>query len=516
MAEHERAAEVRAVAADIPMGMTQVEDGDAKVLFVRDEHGLRAFQATCPHYGAPLAKGKICGTTLYCPWHKAAFDIGDGALIEPPALAGLAQYPIRTEGETVVATLTRMPASSPSTRAHDQRSVLVVGTGAAAVAAVTTLRHEGFGGRITMVGREDGEPYDRPKLSKNFLAKKTEPSTMAIEADFYGSRDIAFVKGPATRIDPATRDVTLADGTRLTADALLIATGSRAVVPTFAGGDLAGIHTLRSLADAVALSEAAERTTSIVVIGGGFIGLEAAAFLTKRGLAATIVSPEALPLAAKFGDEVAHAIKVYHEGSGVRFMRGKVAGFEGDAAVSGVRLESGETIATSLVLIGAGAAPETESIVGVAKRDDGGIVVDPHLKVADHVWVAGDIAAFPESHSGETARIEHWRLAEQQGAYAARAMLGAAQPFKAAPFFWSNQGDKRLDYAGYAPSWDEVLIKGDVATLDFIAYYVREGRAEAACAIGQNPQMIAFLHLLGEGRLPAADTIAEADLAAMV
>ncbi len=510
------AAEVRTTEAAVPMGLTQVEDGEAKVLFIRDADGLRAFQATCPHYGAPLAKGEICGATLYCPWHKAAFGVGDGSLLEPPALAGLARYPIRKEGETIVVTLEPLARSNPDPHAHDARTFLIVGTGAAAVAAVTTLRNEGFTGRIVMVGREAGEPYDRPKLSKNFLAKKTEPSKMAFEPDFYGSRDIDFVMGPAVRIDPATRGVTLRDGSVLTGDAMLVATGSRAVVAPFVGGDLAGIHTLRSLYDAIALSAAAETVQSIVIVGGGFIGLETAAFLTKRGLRATVVSPEPLPLASRFGEAVAHALRTYHEGTGVRFVQGKVARFEGKGAVSAVRLESGDVITTDLVLIAAGAAPETEAIVGVMKREDGGIEVDANLRVAKNVWLAGDIAAFHESNSGKTARIEHWRLAEQQGVYAARAMLGAELPFEAAPFFWSNQGDKRLDYAGYAPDWEDILIKGDVAKLDFIAFYVRAGRAGAACAVGHNAEMIAFLHLYGEKRVPPAVDLAAIDLAAMV
>ena len=510
------AAEVRTTEANIPMGLTQVQDGEAKVLFIRDAQGLRAFQATCPHYGAPLAKGEICGTTLYCPWHKAAFDVGDGSLLEPPALAGLTRYPIRIEGETIVVTLEPMALSIPAPHAHDARTFLVIGTGAAAVAAVTTMRYEGFAGRIVMVGREAGEPYDRPKLSKNFLAKKTEPSKIEFEPDFFGSRDIEFVMGPGVRIDPATRSVTLQDGSVLTGDAMLVATGSRAVVPPFAGGDLAGIYTLRSLDDAIALSAAAETVQSIVIVGGGFIGLEAAAFLTKRGLRATVVSPEPLPLASRFGEAVAQALRTYHEGTGVCFNQGKIASFEGNGAISAVRLESGDMIATDLVLLAVGAAPETEGIVGVVRHDDGGIEVDAHLRVAKDVWLAGDIAAFHESHSGKTARIEHWRLAEQQGVYAARAMLGAELPFEAAPFFWSNQGDKRFDYAGYAPDWEEIIIKGDVAKLDFIAFYVSAGRADAACAIGHNAEMIAFLHLYGEKRLPPAVDLATTDLAAMV
>ncbi len=505
-------AEVRALAADIPMGMTQIQDGDAKVLFIRDQTGLRAFQASCPHYGAPLAKGELCGHTLYCPWHKAAFDIGDGALKEPPALQALEQYPIRIEGETVVAILEPMAEAKPS-RKGDTRTFLMVGTGAAAVSAATTLRHEGFGGRIVMIGREPGEPYDRPKLSKTFLAKKTDPSAIVLETDFFASHDVEFVHAAAMRIEPATRTVTLQDARVMTGDALLVATGSRAVVPKFAGGELGNIFTLRSLADASKLSAAAETAKSIVIVGGGFIGLEAAAFLTKRGLAATVVAPEALPLSARFGDDVAHAIKVYHEGTGIRFVHGKIARFDGDGSVREVRLEGGDTIATDLVLIGAGAAPETGNIVGIERRDDGGIAVDANLRVAPGVWLAGDIAAFPDPRSGTLARIEHWRLAEQHGAHAARGMLGSDAPFMAAPFFWSNQGDKRVDYAGYAPDWDRIVLHGDPAKLDFIAYYLKAGKATAACAIGHNPQMIHFLHALDAGRAPSERDLA-AELAA--
>ena len=506
------AAEVRAVDADIPMGMTQVEDGDHKVLFIRDAHGLRAFQAKCPHYGAPLAKGEICGQTLYCPWHKAAFDIGDGALVQPPALKGLDHYPIRHEGEKVVATLTPMARAKPGTHAHDERIFVIVGTGAAAVAAATTLRGEGFGGRLVMVGRESGQPYDRPKLSKNFLAKKTDPSAMLLEKDFYASVAAEFMGSAARSIDVATREVTLTDGTMLKPDALLIATGSRAVVPPFPGRDLGNVFTLRSLADAEAISAAAETAKMLVVIGGGFIGLEAAAFLTKRGLAATVVSPEALPLSARMGDDIAHALKVHHEGAGVRFLQGKVAALEGDGHVAHVRLESGDVLPADMVLIGAGAAPETEAVTGVAKREDGGIEVGPDLTCAPGVWLAGDVAAFPEPRGGSKARIEHWRLAQQHGIHAARGMMGRAEPFHEAPFFWSNQGDKRLDYAGYAPDWDEIVTRGEPAKLDFISYFVKGGKALAACAIGQNPQMIAFLHLLDQGRVPDADSLADADL----
>ncbi len=507
--------EVHVALDEVPVGgMTQAGSGEHKVLFVRDGYGVRAFQANCPHYGAPLAKGLICGTTLYCPWHKAAFDIGDGSLLEPPALEPLERYPVRIEGSQAVATLEPMAAPVPDDLMAD-KTFVIVGTGAAAVAAVKTLRSEGFSGKIVMIGREDGQPYDRPKLSKTFLAKKTPRDAMRLETEFFRSHGVEAIDGPATKVEPAERSVTLGDGRTITGDALLIATGSRAKIPAFPGKDLDRVFSLRSLADAEAISEAADGAKRVIVIGNGFIGLEAAAFLTKRGLEATVVAPEALPLAARFGDDVARAIKSYHEGCGIRFVTGEIAAIAGETHATGVRLKDGRALDADIVLIGAGAAPETAIVAGIEPLESGGLEVDAYLKIAPNVWAAGDIAAFREHRSGALARIEHWRLAEQHGIHAALAMLGAEEPFVAAPFFWSNQGDKRLDYVGYAPDYEATVTRGDVAALDFITYYLRGGKAVAACAIGQNPQVIGFLHLLDAGRVPDANDLATADLAAL-
>ena len=509
----EAAGEVRINVADIPVGgMAQGGEGDRKALFVRDGDGVRAFQATCPHYGAPLAKGMICGRTLYCPWHKAAFDIADGSLREPPALDHLKRFPVRVEGEEAVATLQPIERPVPEP-VGAERHVVIVGTGAGGVAAATTLRREGFAGRITMVGREDAQPYDRPKLSKNFLAKKTPLEAMLLEKDFYRRLDIVPEHGPAEAIDVASRGVVLADGRRITADALIVATGSRAKRISCKGDQLDNVFALRSLADAEAISEAAEKGAKrVVAIGSGFISLEAAAFLTKRGLSATVLSPEELPFAKRFGDAVARAIKSFHEGNGIRFVQGEVAGFGGTEKVSTVELKDGSTLQADFVLVGAGAAPETEAFTGIERRDDGGISVGGDLAVAPAVWIAGDIAAFPEVRTGVEARIEHWRLAEQHGIHAARAAMREAgqrsEPFANAPFFWSNQGDKRLDYAGYAPDWDEIVMEGDPEALDFIAFYVKGGEAHGACAIGKAGKMIAYLNRLESGRAPTRAELA--------
>ncbi|MCJ2013991.1 FAD-dependent oxidoreductase [Methylobacterium sp. J-076] len=508
--------EIRLALDSIPMGgMKEGSAGEDKVLFVRDADGVRAFQAKCPHLGAPLAKGEICGGRLYCPWHKAAFAVGDGSLEEPPALDGLTRYPVRIEGGEAVATLT--PEEAPRRTAEAAaESVLVVGSGAAAVACVKTLRREGFSGTVTMVGREAHPPYDRTKLSKQFLAKPTPPEKTLIEPDFAKVHGVERVTAEVVRVDPATRVVTLADGRTLTADALLVATGSRAAMPDFPGRDLDGVFTLRSLDDAVRISEAAAGGKRVVVIGAGFIGLEAAAFLTKRGLSVTVLAREEVPFAKRFGEAVGAALKQYHAGNGVKFEAGSVARIVGDGSVAAVETEDGRSLPADLVLIGAGAKPETGIVAGVTPDESGGLPVGGDLRLADGVWIAGDIAAFPEATSGLHARIEHWRLAQQHGTHVAHAILGRGGAFSGAPFFWSNQGDKRLDYGGYAPDFDRIVLQGDAAALDFIAFYVKDGRATAACSIGRNPAFTAFLHLLGEDRLPSAAEIeAGADLRAL-
>jgi NADPH-dependent 2,4-dienoyl-CoA reductase/sulfur reductase-like enzyme/nitrite reductase/ring-hydroxylating ferredoxin subunit len=515
--DQDKPREIRLALDAIPLGgKAEGKAGDEAVLFVRDGDGVRAFQAKCPHLGAPLAKGEICGGRLYCPWHKAAFSLADGSLEEPPALEALTRYPVRIEGGEAVATLSPEPA--PAKRAETPVAhVLIVGTGAAAVACVTTLRRDGFAGTITLVGREAHPPYDRTKLSKQFLAKPTPAEKTLLERDFSTAHGVERIRAEATRIDPDTRKVTLQDGRVLTGDALLIATGSRAVVPDFEGRDRDGVMTLRSLDDAVRLSDAAEHARRVVVIGAGFIGLEAAAFLTKRGLSVTVLSREAIPFAKRFGEAVGGALKQYHAGNGVAFVTGAVARIVGDGRVAAVETEDGTRLPADLVLIGAGAAPETGVVAGIEPDEHGGLPVGGDLRLAEGVWVAGDIAAFPERGSGVTARIEHWRLAQQHGTHVARAILGGTGAFSGAPYFWSNQGDKRLDYGGYAPGFDRIILQGDPAALDFIAYYVRAGRAVAACSIGRNPAFTAFLHLLGEDRVPSPEALeGGADLTALV
>lgn len=499
--------EIRLALDAIPMGgMAEGSAGEDKVLFVRDASGVRAFQAKCPHLGAPLAKGEICGGRLYCPWHKAAFALTDGSLEEPPALDGLTRYPVRVEGAEAIATLSPEPETH-KTADTAIRSVLIVGAGAAAVACVKTLRREGYAGTITLVGRESHPPYDRTKLSKQFLAKPTPPEKTLIEPDFAQANGVERVTAEVERVDPATRTVTLAGGRTLTADAILVATGSRAAMPDFPGKDREGVFTLRSLDDAVRVSEAAGEAKRVVVIGAGFIGMEAAAFLTKRGLSVTVLAREEVPFAKRFGEEVGDALKRYHAGNGVAFETGSVARIAGNGKVEAVETEDGRSLPADLVLVGAGAKPETGIVAGIEADDSGGLPVGADLKIADSVWIAGDIAAFPEATSGLNARIEHWRLAEQHGTHVAHAILSKTGAFSGAPFFWSNQGDKRLDYGGYAPEFDRIVMQGDPAALDFIAFYVKDGKATAACSIGRNRAFTAFLHLLGENRLPSAAEI---------
>jgi NADPH-dependent 2,4-dienoyl-CoA reductase/sulfur reductase-like enzyme len=233
----------------------------------------------------------------------------------------------------------------------------------------------------------------------------------------------------------------------------------------------------------------------------------------RRRLSVTVLAREEVPFAKRFGEAVGAALKQYHADNGVTFETGSVVRITGISRVEAVETKDGRRLPADIVLVGAGADPESSLIAGVEPGEGGGLEVGGDLKLADGVWIAGDIAAFPERASGETARIEHWRLAQQHGTHVAHAILGRSGVFAGAPFFWSNQGDKRLDYGGYAKGFDRIIVQGDPAALDFIAYYVTGDRVTAACSIGRNSAFTAFLHLLGLGSLPSAAEIeAGADL----
>ena len=483
-----------------PDTMVQMEHGGTKILLTRDGERIHAVAATCPHAGGPLVEGVRHGNRVVCPWHKATFCLRTGAVLEPPALDKLQSYEVRqSDGRLLLQPAE--PAPSPAAP-HDSRRFVIVGAGAAGAMAAQTLRQSGFTGRVLMLDAVNRVPYDRTVLSKYALsgeqgAEKTPLQTQAFYRDHAIERQTAEITG----LDTAAREIRCADGTVIGYDAVLLATGSAPVRPDLPGAGLRHVYTLRSRADADAILAQAERSHHAVVLGDSFIAMEVAASLRERGLEVTVVGKEKAPFTKQLGADIGMAFVGLHERQGVAFRLGsKVTAIEGDGHVQCVTLEGGERIPADLVVIGYGVEPATAYASGLDRGEDGGIAVDAQLRAAPGVYAAGDIARFPHRGDGPPIRVEHWRVAEQQGRLAALNMLGQATPYDAVPVFWTIQFLNRLDYIGHAAEWDEVVVHGDLAKPEFLAYYVKDGRVQAAAGFGRDRDTAALTLLLAMRR----------------
>ncbi|RZK46857.1 MAG: NAD(FAD)-dependent dehydrogenase, partial [Hymenobacter sp.] len=279
------------------------------------------------------------------------------------------------------------------------------------------------------------------------------------------------------------------------------------------GHDLAGVLPLRTQADADALLKATQDAKQVVIVGSSFIGMEAASSLIAEGRAVRVIAQEKVPFARVLGPEIGAMFQQLHEEKGVKFeVEAEVTALLGDAGrVTGVRLQSGKTLPADVVVLGVGVRPATDFLQEAFALDqDGGLTVDEYLQAADNVYVGGDIARVPLAATGQLARIEHWRVAQQHGRTAARNMLGQREQLTAAPFFWTQQYGKSLRYAGHAAQWDTIMYYGEVAQQDFLALYVQAGRIVAAAAMGRDADMIYIAELLGTGQMPAPADISAA------
>jgi NADPH-dependent 2,4-dienoyl-CoA reductase/sulfur reductase-like enzyme/nitrite reductase/ring-hydroxylating ferredoxin subunit len=498
--------------------MKEVSAGETKILLARVGGDFHAVSPTCPHYGAPLVEGTLCGTRVMCPWHHACFNVATGDIEEPPALDGLVRYEVSVrEGRVFVSLPEETPdRRTPSLSKHDpdadSRRFVIIGGGAAGYTAAQTLREDGFRGRITLITREDRAPYDRPNLSKDYLQGHAEPAWMPLRPDeFYDECDIQLVcNKEVTRVDAHSKTIMFEGGESLNYDALLVATGGESRTLNIPGADLKNVHVLRSFADADSIMEAASRSTRAVVVGASFIGMEVAYSLAERGLEVTVVAPSGEPFERTLGAEVGALFRRLHESHNVRFKLGSIVyRFEGGGHVQAVVLESGERIETDMVVAGVGVHPVTGFLDGVRLNDDGGVLVDAHLRAAEDLYAAGDIACYPDPRTGERVRIEHWRTAQQQGRVAAHNMLGRDIPFDGVPFFWTRQFDAGLLYVGHASAWDEIIYQGEVSSGDFLAFYAKDERVVAVAGMNRAREMAAVEELFRLDRMPTPARLKE-------
>jgi NADPH-dependent 2,4-dienoyl-CoA reductase/sulfur reductase-like enzyme/nitrite reductase/ring-hydroxylating ferredoxin subunit len=454
------------------------------VLLVRLADQVFAIGATCTHYSGPLAEGLLVGATIRCPWHHAAFDVRSGDPVRGPALNSLSRWRVELRGESAVVTgkLTDT-ASTRTSPGLAPSSVVIVGAGAAGQSAAEVLRREGYVGRVTLIGREPDGPVDRPNLSKDYLAGTAPEEWIPLRGkDWYESNFVEVLLNAAVNaIDTQAKTLTLSDGRTLEYGALILATGADPIRLDLPGVALPHVHTLRSLADSRAIIARAKTAKRAVVVGSSFIGLEAASALRARGLEVAVVGLESVPLQKVLGDALGAFVRKLHEEHGVVFHLG--TGPKSISAES-VTLQNGTVLPADLVILGVGVRPNVELAQRAGLKVDNGVVVDAFLETsAKGVYAAGDIASWPDARTGKQARIEHWVVAERQGATAARNALGERDRFDAVPFFWSQHYDVPIAYVGIGAGWDAVHVAGNISDRNCIVSYKLGGKVIAAASI---------------------------------
>jgi apoptosis-inducing factor 3 len=436
-----------------------------QAILVRCGEEFFAVGAQCTHYHGALAQGLAVGDTVRCPLHHACFSLRSGAALRAPALDPTACWRVERVG-TKVFVRERKPEPKPAAPGAGglPSSVLIVGGGAAGLAAADRLRREGYPGRITMISADSAAPYDRPNLSKDFLMGTAPAEWMPLRSpDEYSERKIELL---------------------LDFDAMLLATGAEAVrldIPATSGAQLLY---LRSFADSQAIVAAAGSAKRVVVLGASFIGLEVAASLRHRGIEVHVVGLEHVLFERVLGAELGAVVREVHQANGVIFHLGtSIARVDGTRAT----LKDGSSIEADFVVVGVGVRPALKLAEQAGLAMDRGVRVNAYLETsASGIYAAGDIARWPDPHSGDHIRVEHWVVAERQGQVAALNILGNRQTFDAVPFFWSQHYDLTINYVGHAESWDAIEIEGSLQSRDCAVTYRRGGRILAVATIARD------------------------------
>lgn len=470
-------------------------NGEA-ILLARVGDEYFAIGASCTHYGGPLAEGVLVGDTVRCPWHHACFSLRNGEALRAPALNPVVCWKIERRGDHLFVgeKMERDPLAPTYPGRFDGRALsklVIVGAGAAGASAAEMLRRCGFTGEVTLVDDDAGSPYDRPNLSKDYLAGNAPEEWIPLRPEgFYAQHGVTLLRGRATMLDVPNRQVHIDGQSPTSFDALILATGAEPIRLATPGADQPHVKYLRSLRDCRALIEAAGRASHAVVIGASFIGLEVAASLRTRNprLTIDVVAPETLPLERVMGRDLGAFIKSLHEEHGVTFHLEQTATeIERDAVI----LKNGARLTADLVVVGVGVRPRVQLAQEAGLRVDNGVIVNEYLETsAPGIYAAGDIARWPDAHSGAPIRVEHWVVAERQGQTAARNLLGARERFDHVPFFWSAHYDISINYVGHAERPERVDVNGSAKDHDIAVRFMRGNETQALATIFRDKESL--------------------------
>jgi NADPH-dependent 2,4-dienoyl-CoA reductase/sulfur reductase-like enzyme/nitrite reductase/ring-hydroxylating ferredoxin subunit len=463
----------------------KVDEDD--VILVKRGSSVFAVGAFCTHYHGSLADGLIVEDTVRCPLHHACFSLRTGEALRAPAFDKIDCWRIEQVGDTI---LVREKLVQPQRRlsgvGENLKSIIIVGGGAAALAAAEMLRREGYDGRLLMISADDSAPYDRPNLSKDFLAGSAPADWIPLRStDFYTTLKIELLlNARVAAIHSQDNEVVLEDGTAYHYDALLLATGADPVPLSISGAVASRVHYLRSFADSRTIVDRASSAKRVVVIGASFIGLEVAASLRGRDIEVHVVAHDREPLEKVLGPEVGAFIRKLHESHGVVFHLGQTVDHIRDSEVV---LGDGTALDADFIVVGAGVRPSISLADQAGLTVDRGVVVNQYLETSHAgIYAAGDIARWPDPHSGWAIRVEHWVVAERQGQVAAKNMLGHREAFNAVPFFWSQHYDVTVNYVGHAERWDEIHIDGSLEERNCTIDFRLEGKTAAFATIARD------------------------------
>ncbi|KAL5037947.1 Apoptosis-inducing factor 1 [Batrachochytrium dendrobatidis] len=515
--------------------MKEVRVGEiGKALLSKVDGKFYATSHLCPHYKAPLVKGTLSSDgRVMCPFHGACFRVQTGDIEDAPSIDSLVSFSVTVRNDHVYISTTTEEVKAgrrgPVVVHHKSsaKKAVIVGGGAGGLLAAETLREEGFEGKVIILSRESYLPIDRPKLSK---ALKIDASKIALRnAEHFKSMDIDIRLSTTVKsVDTRGKTVTLDSGVSITYDHLVLATGGDPRVLPIVGKELGNVFVIRTVDDANAIDaglsavNSAEGKPNVVIVGSSFIGMESASILAKHAVV-TVIGMEKVPFERVLGADVGKALKRLNDINGIKFeLEALVDRYEPSAKnpkqVGFVVLKSGKKIPADVVVLGAGVFPQTTYLKesGIVLDKDGGISVNSGMQVPDveNVYAVGDIARYPYHITGENVRIEHWNVAQNQGRVAALNIMAKESNkselthMKQIPYFWTVQFGKSVRYAGYATSFDNVIIQGSMECdesgggLSFAAFYMRKGQLISVCSVAKDPVVSHVSELLRLGKAP--------------
>eukprot|EP01100_Stratorugosa_tubuloviscum_P015870 TRINITY_DN95_c0_g1_i1.p1 TRINITY_DN95_c0_g1~~TRINITY_DN95_c0_g1_i1.p1 ORF type:complete len:638 (-),score=322.13 TRINITY_DN95_c0_g1_i1:33-1946(-) len=515
--------------------MKELNVNGVKVLLSRVNGVYYATDLNCTHYGAPLNTGILVDDIVSCPWHNAQFSVKDGQVLAAPGMDPLRTYKVLIADSKIFIGIPKelKPAfqNNKGCSCSDKRTFIIIGGGAAGSTAVETLRQDGFKGKIILLTKDKYLPYDRPSLSKSMGGTSADKLLLRCE-QFYVANQIDIRREiEVVSLNSQQKLITLSNGEILSYDKLLIASGSRPRTLNIPGSQLANVFTLRTVDDAINIYNAIKsfpknnddnnnnsRLPKIAIIGSSFIGMETAAAIGKELKndvdSITIIGMELIPFERVLGAQVGSTLKKMHSDNDIFFkMNRTVSKIEGNLKVESLVLDNGNVLNADIIIVGAGAIPETSFINDIPKLNDGSLIVDSQMRVIDvkdnSVFAAGDIVNFP--YLNNNVRVEHWAVAQNHGRIAAHSMVDKQINFQPIPFFWTRSWDTSLGYVGNGFQYDEVIIQGSLEERKFVAYYSKNDVVIAVASMGISNAIPCASELLRLNKLPTATQIKQID-----